>query len=108
MRQVLSVPSQLGPLLKASRKAAGLSQAQLAARVGISQSRMSHMELNPGSMSLEQLLGLFSVLGLEIMVGPKDVSHLSPRAQTAAPARQALLAVTEPPPPEYKTRSVEW
>ena len=71
MRQVLSVPSQLGPLLKAARKEAGLSQEKLAKRLGISQSRMSHMELNPGSVSLDQLLDIFSALGLEIVIGSR-------------------------------------
>jgi HTH-type transcriptional regulator/antitoxin HipB len=71
MRQVLSVPSQLGLLLKAARKDAGLSQGKLAERVGISQSRMSHMELNPGSVSLEQLLAIFAELGLEVVVASR-------------------------------------
>src|SRR3954471_4939097 len=72
MRQVLALPSQLGPLLKAARKEAGLSQQKLAERVGISQSRMSHMELNPGSVSLEQLLQIFAVLQLEVVVGTRQ------------------------------------
>ncbi|CAN7698435.1 helix-turn-helix domain-containing protein [Variovorax paradoxus] len=71
MQQVLSVPSQLGALLKAARKEAGISQVKLAERLGISQSRMSHMELNPGSLSLEQLLAIFGVLGLEMVVGSR-------------------------------------
>lgn len=88
MQQVLSIPSQLGVLLKAARKEAGLSQTQLAERLGISQSRMSHMELNPGSVSLEQLLALFGILGLEMLVGTKH-----------APAPRHIAG--EPPPPEW-------
>ncbi|VTU36009.1 Antitoxin HipB [Variovorax sp. PBL-H6] len=68
MRQVLSTPSQLGPLLKSGRRAAGLPQAELARRMGISQSRISHMELHPESVSLEQLLALFGLLGMELIV----------------------------------------
>lgn len=80
MQQVLSVPSQLGVLLKAARKEAGISQVKLAERLGISQSRMSHMELNPGSVSLEQLLAIFGVLGLEMLVGSKNAfRHPNPR-----------------------------
>lgn len=71
MTQVLALPSQLSPLLKAARKRARLSQEELAGRVGISQSRMSHMELNPGSISLEQLLALFGALDLELVVGAR-------------------------------------
>lgn len=91
MRQVLSVASQLGPWLKAARREARLSQEELAARLGISQSRVSHMELHPGTLSVEQLLAIFSVLGLEIMVGPKPAP-----SSTAQPPR-----VAEPPPPEW-------
>jgi HTH-type transcriptional regulator/antitoxin HipB len=72
MRQVLSTPSQLGPLLKSGRRAAGLSQTDLARRMGISQSRISHMELHPESVSLDQLLALFGLLGIELMVRSKS------------------------------------
>ena len=68
MKQVLSVVSQAGPLLQSARKAAGLSQSALAQRIGISQSRMSAMELDPGSISLEQLLALVAALDLEVLV----------------------------------------
>lgn len=80
MQQVLSVPSQLGALLKAARKEAGISQVRLAERLGISQSRMSHMELNPGSLSLEQLLAIFGVLGLEMVVGSKKPAPAGSKA----------------------------
>ncbi|GAA4334870.1 helix-turn-helix transcriptional regulator [Variovorax defluvii] len=92
MRQVLSVSSQLSPWLKAARKEAGLSQQELAARLGISQSRVSHMELHPGTLSVEQLLDIFSVLGLEIMIGPKPSTEAS----------DALgLVARESSPPEW-------
>jgi len=72
MRQVLSTPSQLGPLMKSGRRAAGLSQTELARRMGISQSRISHMELHPESVNLDQLLALFGLLGMELMVQSKS------------------------------------
>jgi HTH-type transcriptional regulator/antitoxin HipB len=40
--------------------------------MGISQSRISHMELHPESVSLEQLLALFGLLGIELMVQSKS------------------------------------
>jgi HTH-type transcriptional regulator/antitoxin HipB len=76
MKQILSIIDQAGPLLQAARKSAGLSQTALARRLGISQSRMSAMELEPGSISLTQLLALCSALKLELVVqtkgGPGD------------------------------------
>ena len=67
MKQILSVPSQAGLLIKAARKASGLSQTTLARRLGVSQSRMSAMELDPGSISLEQLLAICAALDLELL-----------------------------------------
>lgn len=92
MRQVLSVPSQLGLLLKAARKDAGLSQGKLAERVGISQSRMSHMELNPGSVSLEQLLAIFAELGLEVVVASRPSVVGATATQTLEGIRSSATA----------------
>ena len=71
MKQILSVPEQFGPILQSSRKAVQLSQIALASRLGISQSRMSAMELDPTSISLGQLLAICSALGLELQVQTK-------------------------------------
>lgn len=56
-------------MLQATRKAQGLSQSALAARIGLSQSRVSHLELNAHELSVEQLLAWCAVLGLELAVG---------------------------------------
>lgn len=71
MKQLLSVPSQVGLVLRAARKAAGLSQKDLAARLGLSQNRLSELETDPGSMRVEQLLAVLSALGLELQVQPR-------------------------------------
>ncbi|VTU32074.1 Antitoxin HipB [Variovorax sp. RA8] len=70
MRQKLSLPSQLGPILRGARKAESLSQADLAARVGLSQKRVSSLELNPSAMTIDQLLTITAVLGVEVMLQP--------------------------------------
>lgn len=71
MTQRLFLSGQLGPILQAARKSAGLSQTALAQRLGISQSRMSAMELDPGSINVEQLLALLAALDHELLVQPK-------------------------------------
>lgn len=71
MKQLLSTAGQLGQVLQSARRAGKLSQTDLASRLGISQSRVSHMELNPGSISADQLLALVSSLGLELVVQDK-------------------------------------
>ena len=72
MKQILSLSKQLGPLLRSARKSAGLSQAELAQRLGISQSRISAMELDPGTINVEQLLALLAALNHELLVQPKN------------------------------------
>lgn len=71
MNQILSIPEQLGPLIQAGRKSAGLSQTELALRLGIGQSRVSAMELDPGSIRVDQLMTIFAALNLELSVQAK-------------------------------------
>lgn len=68
MNQLLSVPSQVGIVLRAARKNAKLSQKELAAKLGLSQNRMSELETDPGSMRVDQLLAVLAALGLELQV----------------------------------------
>lgn len=70
MRQKLSLPSQLGPILRGARAAASLSQTDLAKRIGLSQKRVSSLELDPSSMTVEQLLTITAVLRVEVMLQP--------------------------------------
>jgi HTH-type transcriptional regulator/antitoxin HipB len=62
---------QVGRLLQSARKARNLSQQQVASQVGLSQKRISALELNPGAISVDQLLALCSTLGLELLVQQK-------------------------------------
>ena len=71
MQQIISLADQLTPILQAARKAAGLSQTDLAQRMDLSQSRMSVMELDPSSIALDQLLRLCASLQLELVVQSK-------------------------------------
>ncbi|MDO4796182.1 MAG: helix-turn-helix transcriptional regulator [Brachymonas sp.] len=64
----LVTTGQLGSMLQAARKAQGLTQSALAARIGLSQSRVSHLELNAHELSVEQLLAWCAALGLELAV----------------------------------------
>lgn len=72
MKQILSLSRQLRPLIRSARKAAGLSQAELAQRLGISQSRISAMELAPGTINVDQLIALLAALNHEVIVQPKS------------------------------------
>jgi HTH-type transcriptional regulator/antitoxin HipB len=63
---------QLGLLLQSARKAAHCTQARLACQLGLSQSRLSKIEQNPGSATVQQLLALCGVLGIELMMQSKS------------------------------------
>ena len=69
MSQELSLPSQLGPILRGARKGASLSQAELGARVGLSQKRISSLEL----LTVVQLLTITAELGLEVMLQTQGI-----------------------------------
>jgi HTH-type transcriptional regulator/antitoxin HipB len=69
---LLVTAGQLGAVLQATRKAQGLTQAALAARIGLSQSRVSHLELHAHEMSVEQLLAWCAALGLELAIGARS------------------------------------
>jgi HTH-type transcriptional regulator/antitoxin HipB len=58
-------------MLQAARKARGMTQSTLAGRIGLSQSRVSHLEQNPHDLSVGQLLAWCSALGLELAVGAR-------------------------------------
>jgi HTH-type transcriptional regulator / antitoxin HipB len=74
MHQIIRTPHQFGQLLQGRRKALGLSQTALGARAGVSQKRMSALELGPERITLERLLLLLSALGLELVVQEKAAS----------------------------------
>jgi HTH-type transcriptional regulator/antitoxin HipB len=64
--QPIVTAAQLGTLLHGARKSRKLTQAQLAARLGLSQTRMSDLERTPGTLSVDQLLALCGQLGLQL------------------------------------------
>ena len=75
MPHPLLTPMQLGRLLQTARKARKLSQADVGARLDLSQKRVSAMELDPATITVDQLLKMCAVLGLELAVGPKGATR---------------------------------
>lgn len=69
---ILKTGPQLGQILQASRKAKKWSQAVLAGKLGLSQSRVSHLELHPEELSFTQLMNWCAALGLELSVGSRE------------------------------------
>lgn len=59
-------PAQLRQHLRALRKKRGLTQADVAALIGVSQARIAEIEANPGLVSFDQLMKLLSAVGVTI------------------------------------------
>ena len=70
--QPLVTALQLGQLLKAARNRRKLSQASVASRLGLSQNRISYLELHPDEISFKQLLAWCSVVELELHLGERS------------------------------------
>lgn len=74
MQQRISTSNQTGQVFAARRKALRLSQKVVAARLGISQNRMSVLEADPSRLTLDRLISLASILGLELVLQDKGRS----------------------------------
>lgn len=68
---LLLTATQLGLLLRAARKQRGLTQAQVGARLGLSQNRVSHLEGHADELSVRQLLIWCAVVGLELSLAER-------------------------------------
>ncbi|MGH8787394.1 MAG: helix-turn-helix transcriptional regulator [Cupriavidus necator] len=64
----LRTPEQLPTLLQAFRKDAGLTQAQVASRLGVTQQTLSALERNAEAVSTARLMRLLAILGVELVL----------------------------------------
>ncbi|MGY1410757.1 helix-turn-helix transcriptional regulator [Luteimonas sp. A611] len=71
---IIRTPQQLGPLLRALRKQAGLTQANVAGQLGVTRQAVSELENRPEAATFERLMKLCAVLGVEIALQPRDTS----------------------------------
>jgi len=81
MKQILTHGAQLGQILATRRRASKLSQRTLAAKLGISQNRLSEIEANPGTLTVDRLLELANLLGLELIIQDRPPAQSSPRTE---------------------------
>lgn len=71
---------QLPALLQGFRRQAGLTQADTAMRLGISQQALSNLERHADKVSADRLLELLSILGVELVLRKTSSESPSPRA----------------------------
>lgn len=103
MDHLLQLPDQLALHLKSLRKAAGVSQAQLAQRLGVSQSRVAAIERDPAAISVRQLMEILQLLDADLLMRPRADAVASPAsAPVPVPVPvPAALRVAEPAPQPY-------
>ncbi len=65
---------QLKPIIAGFRKSAGLTQEDLAMRLGITQQTYSVAERNASNMSVSKLLAVLNALGVELVLQPKPTN----------------------------------
>ncbi|MGF6811093.1 HTH-type transcriptional regulator/antitoxin HipB [Paraburkholderia sp. Clong3] len=80
MLHLIATSDQLAQLLAASRRQAGLTQTEAAARVGVSQSRISALETDASGLTLTQLLALCGAYGLQLQLRDKNQPSSEPAA----------------------------
>lgn len=68
----LAFPAQLSQHLRSMRKARGLSQAQLAVRMGVAQSRISAVEKDATKLTTEQLFRWLTALNAGVILRMED------------------------------------
>lgn len=69
--QLITTPGQVAGILRGRRKARRLPQRDVAAALGISQERLSRLEANPSGLTLERLIAIAALLGLELVLQDK-------------------------------------
>jgi len=72
MNYPVDTPLQLRAVLKSLRKSQGLTQAQLGAKLGLSQKRVAGIENNPQVTGFDQITRLVSLLGARLVVEELD------------------------------------
>ncbi len=72
--------SQLRPILQGFRKAAGLTQAVMASRLGVTQQTYAQLEANPAAVSVERLFRVLRALDVDLTLAHTD----APTSQSAA------------------------
>ncbi|ADG17746.1 transcriptional regulator, XRE family [Paraburkholderia atlantica] len=78
MLHLITTSDQLAQLLAASRRQAGFTQTEAAARVGVSQSRISALETDASGLTLIQLLALCGAYGLQLQLRDKNPPSAEP------------------------------
>jgi HTH-type transcriptional regulator/antitoxin HipB len=71
VQKLITTTGQVGEIIRGRRKARQIPQQELADKLQVSQSRLSTLESNPGTLTLDRLLVLANLLDLEVVLRDK-------------------------------------
>jgi len=74
MTELARTPKQIGNRIRRSRKALGLSQADLGEKAGFRQETISLIETGNAAAKLETILTILAALDLELQIAPRSKS----------------------------------
>lgn len=78
MTQLARSTTQIGNIVKRQRRAAGMTQQDLAERLGVRQATVSSVEAGAGGTKLSTLLDILAALDLELTVAPRSGGTATP------------------------------
>ena len=111
MDYAVTLTTQLKHYLRSLRKTRGLTQADLAKRLGVVQSRVADIEANPGAVSVEQLMQVLAMLNAQMVVRDaqphKDTSASVGDVQVTANAGTTSASAQRPASGD-KTHPPQW
>jgi HTH-type transcriptional regulator/antitoxin HipB len=81
---IIRLPGQLGPMLRAARLQRGWTQADVASQLGITAQAVSKLESQAGRASFDRIHRLCLLLGLELGLQSKSVE--TPKGTASAKA----------------------
>ncbi|MEM5430564.1 helix-turn-helix domain-containing protein [Cupriavidus oxalaticus] len=95
MQYPIHTLTQLRPILQGFRKSRGLTQANMAAYLGVRQQTYAELEANPAAASVERLFKALRVLGVEMVLSPAPDTQPEPVQETVSqPARKVARQAT--------------
>ncbi|SOY46838.1 putative transcriptional regulator [Cupriavidus taiwanensis] len=87
MHYAIKTVNQLRPILQGFRKSRGMTQAVMAEHLGVTQQTYAELEANPAAVSVERLLRVLRVLGVELMLSQAEAGATAPPAPARPPAK---------------------
>ena len=85
----------VGKRVKAMRMQKGISQSELAHRVGISQAHMSNIENGHSNITLENLFALHDILGVSMASFFVDIEEINVTASQVQGRKEAVIRLDD-------------